>query len=254
MPRLVAGVIARAAQEDIAECLASVAWADDLLVILDPRDLDRTADIARDMGAKVIVHPFVHFADQREYGLTQAEGEWLFYIDTDERATPALAEEIRRVIEDEDVVGWWVPRRNVIFGREVRHGGWFPDYQLRLLRLGYAHYDMTREVHEIVNLDGQAGYLQEPLIHYNYRTVGQFLAKQPQYVDLEAGILFKQGVRPRPWTLLTQPVREFWRRYVRLEGYRDGLVGLALCGLVAYYYGFLVTWRLAQLRGAAGDG
>lgn len=252
MPTLTAGVIARAAEDDIADCLRSVSWADELLVILDPRDPDDTAAIARGLGARVVVHPFESFAAQREFGLTLVRTDWLLYIDTDERATPELGREIRRVIADDGVAGWWVPRRNVIWGHEVRHGGWFPDYQLRLLRLGRAHYDPTREVHEVVDLGGPAAHLREPLIHYNYRTVREFVAKQQQYVDLEAGILHKGGVRPRPWTYLAQPAREFWRRYVTLRGYRDGLVGLGLGALVAYYYGFRVTVRLAQLRRRSG--
>ena len=247
MPRLSVGVLARNVEDDIADCLRSVAWADERIVILDTRSTDRTAAIAQELDARVVPHPFSDFASQREFGLSLPAGEWLFYVDSDERATPALAEEIRRVIRDETRVGWWVPRRNVIWGREIRHGGWHPDYQLRLLKLGHARYEPTRKVHEIVNLDGEEGHLQEPLIHHNYRTVSEFLAKQGPYVGYEAEIRFAQGIRPRVWTYLLQPLREFWRRYVLLKGYRDGAHGLLLCGLVAYYYGFLVTVRLGRL-------
>jgi hypothetical protein len=256
MPKLTAGIIARDAATDIRACLESLAWADERLVILDPRTRDDTAAVARELGARVVEHTFEDFGRQREFGLTLLPaGEWLFYVDTDERATAELAEEIRRVIASDQAVGWWVPRRNVIWGCEMRHGGWFPDYQLRLLQVGHAHYDLTREVHEVVNLDGAEGFLRQPLWHHNYRTLGQFIAKQRQYTDYEAAILFKQGVRPKPWTYLLQPLREFRRRYVTLQGYRDGLGGLALCAWVAYYYGFVVTvkngrlWRTGRGRG-----
>lgn len=245
MPRLTVAILARDNQDEIADCLRSVSWADERIVILDTRSRDATAAIAREVGARVILHRFANFAEQREFGLSTVRGEWLFYVDTDERATPALAEEIRRAIEDESRVGWWVPRRNFIWEREIRHGGWHPDYQLRLLKLGYAHYDPRREVHEIVRLEGREGYLQEPLIHHNYRTVAQFVERQRFYATYEADIRHKQGLRPRPWTYLLQPLREFWRRYVVLGGYRDGLHGLGLCLLVAYYYGFVVTAKLA---------
>lgn len=188
MPRLTVAVLARDNEDEIADCLRSVLWADERIVILDTRSRDATAAIAREVGARVIPHRFVNFAQQREFGLSTVRGEWLFYVDTDERATPALAEEIRRVIEDESRVGWWVPRRNFIWGREIRHGGWHPDYQLRLLRLGSAHYDPRREVHEIVRLEGREGYLQEPLIHHNYRTVAQFMDRQRFYATYEADI------------------------------------------------------------------
>jgi len=250
MPRLTAAVLARDNEDEIADCLNSLAWADECIVILDDRSRDRTATIARELGARVVPHPFEDYARQREFGLSLAGSEWLFYVDTDERATPALAQEVRRVIQDDSPVGWWVPRRNIVWGREISHGGWHPDYQLRLLKLGCAHYDMTRPVHEVVELDGQEGHLQQPLIHYNYRTVGQFIARQRGYVGYEAEILYRRGVRPRPWTYLLQPLREFWRRYLRLQGYKDGLHGLTLCLLVAYYYGFAVTVRLARIHRA----
>jgi len=240
------GVLARNNEAEIAACLESVAWADERIVILDTRSTDRTAKIAESMGARVVVHRFEDFARQREFGLTQASNEWLFYVDSDERASRALGQEIRRVIGQGVFSGWWVPRSNVIWGQEIRHGGWYPDYQLRLLCAIDTHYDMERPVHEIPLIAGEAGYLQEPLIHYNYATVRQFVRKQRQYIDYEAQILYDRGTRPHVWTYVTQPIREFWRRYVRLKGYRDGLHGLLLCALVAYYYGFRVTVRLAQ--------
>jgi (heptosyl)LPS beta-1,4-glucosyltransferase len=245
--RITAGVIARDAAQDIAECLASVAWADERLVILDTRTRDRTGDVAAALGARVAPHPFEDFARQRNYGLAEARGDWVFYIDTDERATPALAAELRQVAEEARHAGWWVPRRNLILGHEVRHGGWYPDYQLRLMRRGRAQYDLTREVHEVVQLDGAEGYLREPLVHHNYRTWAQFTAKQRQYIGYEAQILYKQGVRPRPWTYFLQPLREFRRRYFTLQGYRDGWFGLWLCLAVAYYYGWCTTTQLGRL-------
>ncbi|MCD6519931.1 MAG: glycosyltransferase family 2 protein [Anaerolineae bacterium] len=247
MPHLTVAILAGNSEKDIGECLESVSWADERIVILDTRSQDRTAVIAQEMGARVVPHKFEDFARQREFGLSLPQGEWLFYVDSDERATPALAAEIRRVIAEKEHVGWWVPRRNFIWGKEIRHGGWYPDYQLRLLKLGHAHYDLARPVHEVVILDGSAGYLKEPLLHYNYRSLSEFLHKQRQYISYEAAILLEKGIRPKPWTFFTQPAREFWRRYVRLQGYKDGAHGFLLCSLVAYYYGFRVSVELARL-------
>jgi (heptosyl)LPS beta-1,4-glucosyltransferase len=254
MPGLTVAILARNNELEIAACLASVAWADERIVILDTRSQDRTAAIAEAFGARVVTHPFEDFGRQREFGLSLPRHEWLFYVDSDEHATPALGEELRRVIAEEPHVGWWVPRRNYIWGQEIRYGGWHPDYQLRLLKLGRAHYDLTREVHEIVKLDGTEGFLQEPLIHYNYQTMSQFVTKQRQYIGYEAQILYKQGIRPKPWTYLAQPLREFWRRYVSLRGYKDGIYGLVLCLLVAYYYGFQVTLKLGRMWKEASQG
>lgn len=247
MDKLAVGVLACNNEDDIAECLVSVDWADERIVILDTRSNDRTAAIAELLGARVVRHEFVDFSQQRQFGLTLPESEWLFYVDTDERATPALGKEVRAAMREQGVVGWWVPRRTFIWGCEIRHGGWSPDYQLRLLKLGYVRYDPERRVHELPLLDGEAGRLTQPLMHYNYRTFAQFVAKQRQYVAYEAEILFQRGVRPKPWTYVLQPLREFWRRYIRLGGIRDGLCGFVLCSAVAYYYGYVVTVKLGRL-------
>ncbi|MGI6376284.1 MAG: glycosyltransferase family 2 protein [Anaerolineae bacterium] len=254
MGAITAAILAANNEDDIGACLDSVAWADALLVVLDTRSTDRTGELARARGARVEPHPFHDFGAQRNYALEQADSEWVFFLDTDERCTPALALELRQAAERADYDGWWVPRRNIIFGDEIRHGGWYPDHQMRLLRRSRARYDPHRQVHEVVLLDGQAGYLHEPLLHYNYRSVAQFAAKQRQYVALEAQIRYQDGIRPRPWTYLLQPLREFWRRYVTLQGYRDGWPGLRLCALVAYHYGLLVTWRLGRLWRASKKG
>jgi hypothetical protein len=240
VPALVAAILTKNEARHIQECIQSVAWAEAVL-LSDSYSDDGTVEIARRMGANVVQRPFVNFAEQRNLALDDARAmgaEWVFFIDADERVTPELAVEIRRVVGDGTTAGWWVPRYNYIMGRRMRGGGWYPDHQLRLLRAERARYDPTRAVHEIVILDGPAGYLHEHLIHYNYDTLAQFRAKQGRYQVLEAGVLYGQGVRPRPWTYLSMPLREFWRRYVQLQGYRDGWVGLLLCGLMGWY-----TWR-----------
>ena len=168
--------------------------------------------------------------------------EWVLFVDADERATPALAVEVRQVIGSGPEVGWWVPRHNFIVGKQVRYGGFYPDYQLRLLRVGRAQYDPNRPVHEIVRLDGSEGYLKGHLIHYNYDSWRQFHAKQQRYAAFEAQMLAQRGIRPRPHNFFLQPIREFRRRYLTLQGYRDGLHGLKLCALLAFYYGFYPYW------------
>ena len=221
----------------IGDCLDSLAWADER-VILDDFSSDATVDIAMGRGARVVSHRLENFAAQRNAALDAVDADWVLFVDADERCTPALAEEVRRVIGYDDSrarAGWWIPRHNYMIGHRMRGGGWYPDHQLRLLRRDRARYDLNRPVHELVLLDGQAGYLKNPLIHYNYDTVAQFRQKMGRYTAYEAQILHQQGVRVRPWTYLTMPLREFWRRFVTLRGYRDHLYGLLFCGLMAWY-------------------
>jgi (heptosyl)LPS beta-1,4-glucosyltransferase len=245
VPELAVVILTRNEEHNVADCLRSVSWADKLCV-LDSGSTDRTVELARQSGAEVRERPFVNYADQRNAALQMFGAQWIFFVDGDERATPELGAEVRRVIREESVVGWWVPRRNYIWGRWIRHTGWYPDYQLRLLKRGFARYDPTREVHEVVQLDGPEGRLQNPLTHYNYATVPQFLRKQDFYASYEASVLVKQGIHPRPHSLILQPLREFRRRYLTLQGYKDGGHGLLLSLLMAYYTG-LAYWRARAL-------
>lgn len=245
--QLAAAILTRNEARHIAACLATLGFADQV-VLSDSFSDDGTVEIARAAGATIFQRPFDNFAGQRNATLAAIDAEWVFFVDADERITPELAAEVRRVIVERPEVGWWVPRHNFIAGHQVRHGGFYPDYQLRLLRRDRARYDPDRPVHEVVLLDGPAGYLQNPMIHYNYATWAQFHAKQRRYARMEGRILHERGIRPWPHKFVRQPLREFWRRYVTLEGYKDGWVGLKLAALLGFYYGFLPHWYL--LRGA----
>src|SRR5574341_1977962 len=200
----------------------------DHILVFDSGSQDETMMLARQAGAEVIQQPFRDYASQRNAALAAVQGrtEWVLFVDADERVTPELAAEIREKIQLPDYGGWRIPRHNYIFGRLTLGAGWYPDYQTRLLHRQNARYDPGRPVHEEVILDGEAGYMQHPIIHHNYRDVAQFIAKQEQYTDFEAGIRYGKGLRPRPWTYLTGPLRHFWWRFVTLKGYGDGLHGL----------------------------
>lgn len=228
----------------LPECLASLGWADELLV-LDSGSRDGTPEIGRRAGARVEYHPWVNYAVQRQRALELASGEWVLFVDADERVTSPLAAEVRQVVEAcGPEAGWWVPRRNFFPGsREIRHTGWWPDYQLRLVRREAAHYDSSEAVHEVARLNGPAGYLHEPLIHINYERWSEFFAKQLEFARYEARTWQAAGVRARPHNLLLQPLRAFQRRYVVWEGWRDGLLGLWLSAAMAGF-DFLSWWYL----------
>jgi hypothetical protein len=139
-----------------------------------------------------------------------------------------------------------MPRDNYLFGKLTRGAGWYPDYQARLFHVGYASFDPTREVHEVAVFEGTMGYLKATLTHYNYETVSQFHTKQRKYAELGAGILYKQGIRPKTRNYVLQPMREFRRRFIKLHGYRDGFHGLRLSVLLAYY-NYDMYRRLARM-------
>ena len=236
---LIAAILTRDEERHIQACIESVRWTDAVLVV-DSFSSDNTVALAQTAGAVVIQHPWENYSVQRNVALEKARSEtfaaqWLFFIDADERATPELAGEIRQVIASGTETGWWVPRHNYILGHRMRGAGWWPDYQLRLLRPDCARYDAQRAVHEEANLEGASGYLQQPLIHYNYETLAQFHAKQRRYTDYDVGILLQKGITPHVYTPYLQAVRHFWWRFVTLSGWRDGLHGIRLSALMATY-------------------
>lgn len=249
MTKIIATILTKNEARHIEACLQSVQWADEI-TIEDSFSTDGTVEIAKKLKAKIFQSEFVNFAVARNNALKNARnlgGEWVFFVDADERVTPELAREVRRVIAASDVCGWWVPRYNIMWEHTMRGGGWYPDCQLRLMKIDSAHYDPEREVHEIVILDGPDGTLNEHLIHYNYDSLAQFRKKQDRYIDFEAKILKDKGIRAKPWTYITMPLREFHRRYIKLKGYKDGWVGLQVCGLMSWYM-FITYLRLRKLQ------
>ncbi|HPD40981.1 MAG TPA: glycosyltransferase family 2 protein [Anaerolineae bacterium] len=251
---LLAAILTRNEERNIRACIESVAWTDAVLVV-DCFSADATIALAQAAGARVIQHPWENYSAQRNVALAEARSagyaaKWVLFIDADERATPELGAEIRQVIAAGTEVGWWIPRHNYIFGHLMRGTGWWPDYQLRLLRPDHATYDPQRAVHEEALLDGEAGRLQQPLIHYNYDTLEQFHAKQRRYTAYDVEILRQKGVRPHAYTPYTQVIRHFWWRFVTLQGWRDGLYGVRLSALMAYYE--MLKYR--QLRKVLAEG
>ena len=232
-------------EHNILDCLASLAWAD-RRVVFDCFSTDGTVDLARQAGVEVIQHPFDNFAQFHNSAMDIVEADWILFVDDDERATPELGAEVRTVTDGSHAeVAWSVPRHNYIFGRLTLWAGWYPDYQTRLLLRGRVHWE--RPVHEFTVVDGAQGCLENPLIHYNYVDLPDFVTRQERYTDFDAGILLQQGVRPRFYTPYSQALRQFWWRFVTLKGVRDGLHGLRLSLLMAYYEA--VKYRkLMQLR------
>jgi len=245
-PTLTAAVLARDEERNLPDCLTSLSFADEVLVLVDSATRDRTREVALAHSARVEEQSFENFASQRDAGLRLASGEWVLFVDADERVTPSLRDEVLgRIAVPAGCRGFWIPRVNYLMGREVRYAGWYPDHQLRLLERTAAHFDPARVVHELAVVDGPVGYLDAPLIHHNYRSLREFVSKQERYCHLDAQRWLETHGRPRLRAVVGQPLREFWRRFVTLSGYREGLLGLVLSALLAWYAGKAV-WLARQ--------
>lgn len=248
MPKLSAYVIAYNDEPNIRACLESVRWADELIVV-DSYSTDATEKISREFTDRVYQHEFKGFGRLRNEAVAHATHEWVFSLDTDERATPALRDEIRLVLaRGPEASAYFVPRQNYFLGRWIRHCGWYPDYrQPQLFRKSLMRY---REdlVHEGFELDGRPGYLAGHVLQYPFRDIDQYLAKMHRYSDLMARRMCEQGRRSHAHQLITHPLFTFAKMYLGRAGFLDGKPGLILSALYAYYtfVKYAKLWELTK--------
>lgn len=268
---------------NMAECLASVAWATETVVV-DSASTDGTIDIAEQAGARVVQFQYVPGGPRKKNWALQNltfRNEWILILDADERITPELAAEIERVVTGPDGhAGFYINRRFNFLGKWIMHAGYFPSWNLRLLRHGYGLYETLsadvvhsgdNEVHEHVVLNGTAGRLEPPMDHFAYPTLADFLEKHRRYAYWEAELsdgaetLGRDGSQPSR-TLLARRMLKRWARhfpfphwlrfgyhYFLKRGFLDGREGYVFCHLLAEYE-FWIWARRLELANARGRG
>ena len=233
-PRLSVVVITLNEEDRIRDCLASVAWADEIIVV-DAGSEDKTAAVAREFTDHVFIHPWQGFAAQKNFGIEQATGDWILSLDADEQVEAALRAEIRTTIAAADArPGYRIARRNIMWSHWMRHGGLYPDWQLRLFRRGRGRFS-DRAVHESLTVDAPVGRLAAPLLHHSYRDVADFLRRADRYSTLAADEWVRGGRPFRSTELVTGPLGRFVSMYLVHRGFLDGWRGFLLAGLYAYY-------------------
>jgi len=228
-------VIARDEADRLGRCLASVAWADEVLV-LDSGSRDGTPRIARERGARVVHTDWPGFVAQRNRGLARARHPWVLSLDADEWVEDDGAASIRAFLAAPDAEGARIPRRTVWLGHPLRHGRAYPDRQLRLMRRDRARWEGGR-VHERAVVDGRVRTLSGHLGHEPYRNLGDHLRTLGAYSELAARDLWDQGRRVRGPELVLRPSLRFVDAYLLRAGFLDGGAGLAVAGLGALYTG-----------------
>ena len=233
--KITAIVITRNEERNIGDCLASLAFADEIVVV-DSGSTDRTEEICRrDSRVRWFSEPWKGFGPQKNSALDKAGNDWVLSIDADERVSPELAGEITGLpLSVPGVDGYRVPRKSFFGKRWVRHGGWYPDYTIRLWRRRAGRF-VDRSVHEVVQVSGTVGTLRGDLLHYTYRDTADFVERMNRYSTLGAGELRKKGVRSTLPDLLFRPPFTFFRMYVLRRGFLDGALGFRLAALYAMY-------------------
>jgi glycosyltransferase involved in cell wall biosynthesis len=244
--RLSAIVITRNEAAKIADCLDSVAFCDERIVV-DCGSEDDTARIAREHGARVEHHAFEGFGAQKNFALSLASGVWVLSVDADERVSPALAAEIAAAIAAGSADGYEMPRLSRFLGRVMWHSGWYPDRILRLFRRGRARFS-DDIVHEHVVCDGRVLRLKEPLLHYPMDRIEDVLSRLDRYSSAGAEKIVASGRRV---TFATGFLHGFWtflRTYILRAGFLDGREGLllAIANAEGTYYRYMKAWLLAR--------
>ncbi len=252
-PRLSVVVVARDEEERIAACLEAARFADELLVV-DTGSLDRTRDIAAAHGARVEELPWEGFGPTKAAALALARGAWILLLDADEVVDTRLAASIQAVVSVPDGAdrqiqpeGYELCRRALFLGRWMGHGGWYPDWVLRLVRRG--SYTMSADlVHESLRVGGRVARLAGELRHHTDPDLPRYLQKMVSYADLSARSLHAAGRRCRVDQLLLHPPAMFLKRYVLQAGCLDGVHGLllALLSSVHVLIKYARLWELGR--------
>jgi glycosyltransferase involved in cell wall biosynthesis len=242
-------------EANIAACLESIAWVEDI-VVLDSSSTDCTVEIASRYTPRIYQEEFAGFGRLRNAGLARCRNNWVLSLDADERATPELRSEIERTLEAPRHAAYFVPRKSHFLGHWIRHCGWYPDYRQPQLfdRRRFRYRDDL--VHEGFECQGSVGYLRQHVLQYPFRSVGQFLQKMDRYSALRSADMRRAGKRFSALRLLLSPPFTFFRMYLLRQGFRDGAAGLVLSSLYAYYatLKYVRLWEQAQIPPAATEG
>ncbi len=251
-------VLTKNEERNIEGCLSSLSWADEMLVV-DSGSTDLTAALAEKHGARVVTHPFTNFSSQRNFAMSQAQGDWVLFIDADERVTPELAEEIKKTLRDSmpslnpSPVGrgqgegyvYAIPRHNYFFGKRIRFGDAREDAPVRLFPK--QHVTWTQPVHEMIVTDLPVRKLKSPLLHSSTRDLAHYQQKVRGYVPLELETMKAKGVRPSLLKAIFLPPAKFFQLYFLKDGVWDGVAGFQYA-ILSSYYTFEKHWRYWNKR------
>lgn len=237
-------IVTKDEEANIEATLDSVKDAAEIVVI-DSFSSDRTVEICRKYTDKVLQKEWEGYTKQKQAAVDLAEGPWVFILDADERFTPELKAEIINAIKENSHDGFYVPRKNFFAGRWIKHGGWWPDYTLRLFRENAGKVE-DREVHEKVVVRGSVSHLKNPLVHYTYNSVSDYLKRMDIYSTLAAKELKKNGVVPNVLDFFMRPLFTFIKMFFFRLGFLDGKYGLVLAMLYSYYtfLKYAKTWGM----------
>ena len=240
-------IVIKDEENRIKDCLETVKWADEIIIV-DSFSRDKSLDICRGYTDKIFQVDWMGFSKTKDFAFRQATSDWILSLDADEKVTPQLQEEIKKKIslDNDEIDGYYIPRRNFYFGKWIKHGGCYPDFNLRLFRKGKEVVE-KREVHERIDVDGKTEYLKWDILHDTYGSIEDYVNRMNRYSDLMAKQMFNEGRKCGISDLTLRPALTFFRIWILKLGILDGFKGLLFAGLNSYYV--LVKYaKLWELR------
>jgi glycosyltransferase involved in cell wall biosynthesis len=254
MTKLSVTIVTYNEAQNIRRTLESVKWVDEI-VIVDSGSADDTVQICKEYGARIIHEGRIGVAKVKNIAIEKASGEWILSLDADEPIEPALAEEIRTLISSPaSLDGYRIPRRTFFLEKEMKHGGWYPDYNLRLFRKEKGRFE-ERAVHEAMKVQGTVGTTKHAIEHYAYSDISLFLTKMNTYSSLAVNVMAKKGVGfyQASWiNIFFRPLFTFIYKYFFRLGFLDGKHGLIINLLHAYYVftKYAKAWEYKEKKSA----
>lgn len=249
--KISASIIVFNEEENIAELCETVSWADEI-VIVDSNSTDRTVEIARKYTDKIFQREFHGYKDKHEFADAMTTGDWIFWIDADERVTPELRssiESLRSLSESQLASGYRIARRTWYEGRWILHSGWYPDYQMRLYCKADSYWDGVAP-HQTARVNGRIEKLDGELLHYTKRDLSDHHRVTDSYATLAAEHLANDGIRSGAAKLFFSPIAAFIRTYILKQGFRDGIQGLMIAMFTAYgvFLKHAKVWERSNLK------
>ena len=232
----------------INDCLLSVKFADEIIIV-DSGNTDQTNKIAKEYGVRIIKCDARSGYDQyRNAGLKTAKGDWILYVDADERVTPLLKQEIEQIISsNSEISAFEIPRRNIYLGKEMFFGGWGNDRVIRLFKKNKL-LKYNNALHEQPEIEGQIGQLQNSLVHFSHRNLESMLYKTLLFTEYEVDLRVKNGHPPIVvWRFIRVMFTEFWTRFIKLGAWRDGVEGV-IDGIFQVFNMFVIYARLWEAQ------
>lgn len=240
-------VLTKNEEDKIGTCLESIKWIDEIIVV-DSNSSDKTTDIAKKFGAKVYQREFDNYVNQKEWAMSKASGDWVLYIDADERVLKQLKQEILNLISENECSAYAISRRNIIFGVEEKYGSFWPDWVIRLVKKD-DFINWVGEIHEHMEFKGKLGYTKNSFLHLTHRNVDQIIFKNLEWSKIDAKLRFDaKHPKMSSWRFLRILFTELFYQGITRRGFFAGSIGTidALLQTFSLLTTYIRLWEMQQ--------